>query len=300
MTRRPGLSLLELLVVVSLIGVLVGLTLPAVQQTREAAARAVCLDKLRQIGIATHSFHAVHGRLPPAGSKPEAKNDPNRLLSWMAHILPHVDRATLYAEAVQACFADPDPTHSPPHIGFVTPLAAYVCPDDGRLTGTMTDSAGTTAAFTSYVGVLGSTRPDIRRRLLGSLGEEPGARFSDFADGTSQTLLAGERPPPDSADAGWWYPAAIGTGKRGPNSIMALGSLNVLPDNDCPGARYGHFGPGRLDNTCDRFHFWSLHPGGGNWLFADGSARYLPYSIRPDTLLALGSRSGGEAVALPD
>jgi prepilin-type processing-associated H-X9-DG protein len=59
------------------------------------------------------------------------------------------------------------------------------------------------------------------------------------------------------------------------------------------------FGPGRLENPCDRFHFWSLHPGGAHFLFADGSVRLLPYSAQP-IMVSLATRSGGEVVTLPD
>ncbi len=58
------------------------------------------------------------------------------------------------------------------------------------------------------------------------------------------------------------------------------------------------FGPGRLDNPCDRLHLWSLHPGGANFLFADGSVRFLPYSAR-NVLDALASIQGGEVVEVP-
>ena len=62
----------------------------------------------------------------------------------------------------------------------------------------------------------------------------------------------------------------------------------------CDSARRGHFGPGRIDNPCDRYHFWSLHPGGGNWLFADTLARYLSYSLSDASLHAMATRNGSE------
>jgi len=57
------------------------------------------------------------------------------------------------------------------------------------------------------------------------------------------------------------------------------------------------FSPGALQNQCDPFHFWSLHPGGANFLFGDGSTRFLTYAVAP-LMPALASRAGGEAVEL--
>jgi prepilin-type processing-associated H-X9-DG protein/prepilin-type N-terminal cleavage/methylation domain-containing protein len=303
MMPRRGVSLVEVLVVIGLMGVLVGLTLPAVQRVRAAAARASCLDRLRQIGQALQNHHAAHGRLPPAADPP-GRRGPARELSWMAALLPYVERDDLYRDAVRACDLDPNPLHNPPHTAFAAPVASFVCPSDGRLTAPLTDEYGTTAAFTSYVGIAGSALTGTRKFEPGVLGEVPGVRLTDVRDGTSQTVAIGERPPPASLRAGWWYPSAIGAppgprGPRGPENLIFLG-LFIVGVYD-PSCQLGHrwFGPGRLDNSCDRFHLWSLHPGGGNFLFADGSARSLPYSAE-SVLHPLATRSGGEAVEVPD
>ena len=129
----------------------------------------------------------------------------------------------------------------------------------------------------------------------------PGIRLTDIIDGSSNTLMAGERPPPKTLQAGQWYTRLyFGTGVfgmlRGPDGTILENEL-PLPLDTCEGPF--QFGPGRLDNPCDRYHFWSLHPGGANFLFADGAARYLPYSAQP-IMPALASRAGGEVVSLPD
>jgi prepilin-type processing-associated H-X9-DG protein len=66
----------------------------------------------------------------------------------------------------------------------------------------------------------------------------------------------------------------------------------------CPAGPFG-FGPGTTTNQCDQFHFWSLHGGGANFLFCDGSVRFLSYSADP-VMPALGTRAGGEALSPPD
>lgn len=85
----------------------------------------------------------------------------------------------------------------------------------------------------------------------------------------------------------------------GPDSAMLAAYPAAAPiiDTGCDGPFV--FGPGRVDNPCDRYHFWSLHPGGANFLFADGSARWLSYSAQP-LIVPLATRNGGETVSVSD
>jgi type II secretory pathway pseudopilin PulG len=296
--RSAGFSLLETLIVTSVIGVLIGLLMPAVQQARETANRASCLNKLRQIGTALHNYHGAHGRLPPGNAGPFPSPDPNSMLSWLALILPQIEQGNLYQQSALACRQQSNPSRNPPHVGFATVIAGYVCSSDGRLDVPQTNSKGITAAFTSYVGIMASTPPGRNARSAGVLGSFPGIGFGEIVDGMSQTLMVGERMLPQSWQAGWWYPVWLGGGDGfGPHNLMDVGPVYYyVGDAECDSARRGHFGPGRIDNPCDRYHFWSLHPGGGNWLMADASARYLMYAIAPSTLQAMATRNGGEVI----
>jgi prepilin-type processing-associated H-X9-DG protein/prepilin-type N-terminal cleavage/methylation domain-containing protein len=293
---RRAFGLVELLVVMGVIGIVIGLALPAVQQARGAAARAQCQNQLKQIGLALHGFHDDHGHLPPSARKrSKIELNPESNLSWMASILPGLEQGAVHQSAISAFRADPNPLHNPPHTGLATVVPLYICPADGRLRNPLTDSDGITAAYTSYLGIYGVISPDHTRGLRGAMGSS----FRSITDGLSQTTMVAERPPPDSLQAGWWYSQAYGDGRgfRGPNGIIILGGV-VLHDREPCANIKGTFGPGRPSNPCDRFHLWSLHTGGANFLFADGSVRFLSYSAEP-IVLALASRDGGEVVELP-
>lgn len=300
-TCRGGFSLVELLVVIGVVGVLIGLLLPAVQRVRETAARARCLNHLKQIGLALHHHHDTHGRLPPQRARVYPSHAADSLLSWMTLILPQMDQSSLWATSVQACQADGSPWHNPPHVGYATVVPSYTCPSDGRLRSALTGRDGVSSAFASYLGVSGWPGWRGGDGWGGVLGRTPGIRLADVTDGTSNTLMVGERPPPDSLQAGRWYSAithAGGTTYPGPDADMPVEALLHAGDTECAWATT-RFGPGRVDNPCDRYHFWSLHPGGANFLFVDGSARFLPYSSS-SILPALATRGGGEPVQLPN
>src|SRR5262245_16946334 len=292
-------TVIELVVVIAVIGILLGLILPVVQQVRAAAARTKCLNNMRQIGLALQNFEAAQGRLPPLKVKNfRDGRDPNARLSWMALILPQMDQDPLYRASVVACQRDGNPLHNPPHVGLVSVIPSYVCPADGRPFELQYDDyIRAPVAFASYIGIAGTLPAGRNRGFAGVLGMSPGCRIKDITDGASQTLMLGERPPPDSWEAGVWYPIFAGyPGGRGPNNSIFLfespqnmsGCRTTLP-----------FGPGRTTNPCDRFHLWSLHPCGANFVFADGAARYIPYSA-VGAVMAMGSRDGGEKVSLPD
>ncbi len=304
-TRRPAASLIELLVVVGVLGVLVGLTASAVQAVRGAAARLSCANNLRQIAIAAQNYESAHGALPPGYDWWPADRPPAILVPWPLVLLPDLDHGPLWASARAAYRQERYGIRRSPHVGLATVVKVYACPADGRTAGPITDADGWTAAYLSYAGVAGggvalnpvngAARPD---GAMGTL--KTGTRLTGVTDGTSQTLLYGERPPGGLRLANNWYTATLadpGWQADGYNRGTVLMAQSDEPANVCrPPFR---FGPGRVDNRCDTHHFWSLHPGGANFALCDGSVRFLAYSAA-DLLPAMATRASGEVVALPD
>lgn len=286
---RPAFTLIEVLVVIAIVAVLIGLLLPAVQKVRAAAARSACQGRLRQVGLALHHYHDGHGALPP-GIRPGAKAD-FRYLGWTARVLPYLEQDPLWRRIPAAFASDPDPGkfygHLPHAVLLRTPVPALTCPADPRLPGRTRP-----AAFTSYLGVSGVDQT----ARGGVLYPDSRVRLTDVTDGTSGTLMVGERPPSATFRFGWWY-RGWGQSKDG-SAEMLLGvrEVNVAVDACLPGPV--PFAAARLDDPCAGFQYWSLHPGGANFAFTDGSVRFLAYSA--DAVLpALATRAGGEAAAVP-
>jgi prepilin-type N-terminal cleavage/methylation domain-containing protein/prepilin-type processing-associated H-X9-DG protein len=207
---------------------------------------------------------------------------------------------------------------------FATVVPVFSCPSDPR-TLRAVQSAGTWTSLSSYLGVNGidlwawSTTPtasdDLRGILVptnkyrGDTGNRDipastiGTRFEEITDGTTYTLLIGERPPSHGLDFGWAFGCSGQDGCGTLDSTLGVNEVNLQQSgiqeiDACPPKPY-FFSPGRIDNPCDVFHFYSTHPGGANFLFADGGARFLSYDIDNTTLREMASMSGGEAVSLP-
>jgi prepilin-type N-terminal cleavage/methylation domain-containing protein/prepilin-type processing-associated H-X9-DG protein len=291
---RRGFTLIELLVVIAIIAILIGLLVPAVQRVREAAARIQCGNNLKQLGIALHSYHDSYAGLP-AGVTSKRQGEPFGRMTWLARLLPYVEQDTLWKATLAAYDFQPVPYVDPPHIGFSMPIRVFSCPSDPRAFDQHTTHKARIVALTSYVGVLG-TAYDYTD---GVLFRDSHVRLTDITDGTSNTAMAGERPPSADFWYGWWY---AGFGQAGTGSAdMLLGARERNFGGPfvsaCPPGPY-HFQAGSLNEQCDLFHFWSTHPGGAQFLFADGSVLFLSYAA-DNVLPALATRAGGEVVNLP-
>jgi prepilin-type N-terminal cleavage/methylation domain-containing protein/prepilin-type processing-associated H-X9-DG protein len=289
---RRGFTLIELLVVIGIVSALMGLLLSAVQQARAAAARIQCENNLKQIGLAFHMYHNTYGALPPGfRSLTAAQSMP--WSGWPLSLLPYLEKTALFVNAQAAYQLTRNPFLNPPHTGLATVVQTYVCPSDASAAfAQRAKKTGEVAAFTDYLGVSGTNYATHD----GVLFPDSHVRFADITDGTSNTLLAGERPPSSDFQYGWWY-AGIGQKYTGSvDMILGVQEVNLLPvaPTSCgPGA--SSYSPGRAGSPCNMFHFWSYHPGGANFLFTDGSVHFLPYSVAP-IMVPLATRAGGEAI----
>jgi prepilin-type processing-associated H-X9-DG protein len=122
-------------------------------------------------------------------------------------------------------------------------------------------------------------------------------RFADVTDGTSNTVMIGEHPPGPQGLYGGWY-ANWGNCTCPVAQIRSVWEgARLVGGPECPPLKA--LAPGRIEDPCSASHYWSLHPGGANFGFADGSVRFLRYEAN-DILPALATRAGGEAVSPPE
>jgi prepilin-type N-terminal cleavage/methylation domain-containing protein/prepilin-type processing-associated H-X9-DG protein len=303
--RPSGFTLIEVIVVVSIIGILAALTIPAVQMSREAAARSACSNNLRQIGLGLQGHQSAHGTFPPQSPAPngsEGSTYSYEGITWHVYVLPFIEQNELWSNVRTAYEASASPWGEPHRTNLRVVVSAYMCPSDGRLGMPLRDRMGNLGAYTSYVGMTGYTE----RPTSGVFGRRQGIHPGRITDGLSSTIMVGERPPPESLSMGWWYtthrftnlmaatdgevPADTGFS---PGDPLCGGNVTSWPGGGPPPAFA--FGPGSIDNECDKYHYWSLHPGGANFLFCDGSVRFVKHSARFQ-LRSLATIDGREIV----
>jgi len=291
-------TLIELLVVIAIIAILIGLLLPAVQKVREAAARMKCSNNLKQIGIALHNYHDTYLAFPPPrgdiqGGPTQGINNPTVYGGWMCDLLPFMEEGNLKNKMTYY------PTYNSGSFfaTYGTPVKKYLCPSDFRSNVVLAGNG----AFTSYLGVTGNEN-DLGIQFFGpsngifDVGSQ-GKRFADITDGTSNTLMVGERPPAADSYWGWWSVSDYDCLLSVQDQLGA--SMTGYPGCISPGTfRAGDPSvPAGSSQKCsgDSNHFWSMHTGGANWLLGDGSVRFMPYSAAAITI-PMASRNGGEVV----
>jgi prepilin-type N-terminal cleavage/methylation domain-containing protein/prepilin-type processing-associated H-X9-DG protein len=274
--QRAGFTLIELLVVIAIIGALLGLLLPAVQKVREAAARLQCKNNLKQIGLALHNYHDTQQALPPGyfafSSYSDGATDTAPGWGWAAFILPYLEQEPLYRQIdLRQSVASSAAAR--------TPVKLYLCPSDLTPPGpfAVPDPFGSplaAAAPCSYAACVGGDESDTTAPTgLGAFYRNSRTRLTDIADGTSNTVLVGERAWSNAN--GVWAGAV-------PGGVIRRGPLNPNPGSasaSSPAATlvlaHCHLNNATADTDAGLDDFSSRHTGGSNFLFADGSVHFV-------------------------
>jgi prepilin-type N-terminal cleavage/methylation domain-containing protein/prepilin-type processing-associated H-X9-DG protein len=319
---RRAFTLIELLVVITIIAALIGLLLPAVQQSRETARRIQCANNLKQFALAAQQHHDARGSFPPGfiAIDPGNGDFASGTTLWV-ELLPHLEQQNVYntwnygdyrsniAGGLNApvarvfpwsvCPSDPLPRNPADwtDMGVIYPDLAWA---NGFYGQSSYGGNGGTLSFTD--GNFPAPSQD------GMFHRSSRIRLADISDGSSQTLLFGERSHRDleydRATAAWdpgvgplgrwtsWAWAGYWDGSAAAVTLSTPVPINFrVPPLSDPG-----------DWLWEEYRlcaFGSNHPGGANFAFADGSVRFIRENTPLPLLQALSTRAGGEVVGGP-
>jgi type II secretory pathway pseudopilin PulG len=286
-----------LLVVISIISMLIGMLLPAVQKAREAAARISCANNLKQIGLAMHNYAGDNdNKFPP--SRPGVG-----LATWAVIILPYLEQNNLYNQWVwgQSYFVQNN-------IARMTPVKGYFCPSRrsaseapntsisgdfpvvvgggggaggaGGAGGTAANVPGALGDYAVVVDPSGTDDPSVSPSLSGSFQLGSGYSLLSFSDGLSNTLLVGEKHVPQNSNGVGWWDCSTYDGEYIQCSSRAASQTYPLTVNP--------------QDT--GWKFGSRHISTVQFAFGDGGVRSLPVTINPLTLQLLGTRNDGMVI----
>lgn len=304
---RSAFTLVELLVVIAIIGILIALLLPAVQAAREAARRAECTNKIKQIGLALHNYHDTHKVLPPGQLSSISVNHSSATwcssgsaastrAPWTVLILPYLEQLNLHNRfdfGRQFTGFSVEPGVTVNNELFEMNNRAYQCPSDPNSTADNNNGC--------YFGVQGGgTSPSCpavsASRVFfinGILYQNSATRFADILDGTSNVFLVGESKyclnkiirPDDKAHMGWASGGRLSA--SGPTPMVIAATMLQI------NARTQHGGIDPYVYEYTSRVFGSFHPGGCQFGLADGSVHFVSETIDINLYRQLGIRNDG-------
>jgi prepilin-type N-terminal cleavage/methylation domain-containing protein len=293
---KSAFTLIEFLVVISIIAILIGLVLPAVQAARQSALRIQCMNNLRQIGLGVHNYETAFQTLPPGfiSAIDSTSHDLGPGWGWASMMLPELDQIELFNE-INFSLGIEAPENLTARIGRIS---SFLCPSDTKpkLWSAVNPSSISTVpasvicqvAPSNYVGMSGVS--ETGPATDGLFFRNSKIAFRDISDGLSQTLAVGERAHPLAAAT--WTGAITAATLHDANDQIGTA---IAPDSSA--MVLGRFGPiaalGGIGSEPDQFS--SLHaPSGITFFFADGHVSYLRSTVNPQTYAALCTRAGGE------
>jgi prepilin-type N-terminal cleavage/methylation domain-containing protein/prepilin-type processing-associated H-X9-DG protein len=312
---RHGMTLIELLVVIAIIAILIGLLVPAVQKVREAANRAQCLNNLKQLALAAQSYHGTWGKFP-TGVRLSVLVDgrPAMGTNLWVELLPYFEQDNLQnqwdrndnrnnnqvggrnattAQVIQILLCPSDPLPQP----VIQSTLLLNPPWSWGFYGMSSygGNAGKRSVHTGFAPAF----PFMTRD--GIFFIDSSLRLADVSDGTSNTLLFGERfhhdPEFDIRQPVVWPGSSLMTAWGRWGYVANTGAMGNVTLHTAAPINY-RVPPGGDFSTVENraCAFGSGHPGGANFAFADGSVRFLSDSTPLLTLQALSTRCGGEVL----
>ena len=289
---RRAFSLVELLVVISTIGLLVGLLLPAVQQARAAARRISCDNNLKQLGLGLQNFESAMRKLPSGYVFQQGVEGNHSGFGWGAMILPFLEQSTVYN---QLNFNRPlfDASNE-----FIRQqhLAPFLCPEDTDSATGFVTMGDEKYAMASYVASFGP--PDLdetQEKREGLFSRNSKTRYAEVLDGLSNTIACGERQNGPFRRGGVH-------GTHFSYETTWAGAIREVTDSSDDHGHMVLFQTGHTPNSAlsDDRDVSAPHVGYANFLFGDGSVRLITEHVDLQVYRSMSTVAGGEVVSVLD
>jgi len=320
--QKSGFTLAELLVVIAIIGILVAMILPAVQSVREAARKTQCLNRLRQVGLATVMYHDTHGAFPPARLYPKKyaaapTNQGSDQPTWLVRILPFLEQQSFFNQFdLSARYRDQ------PHDAVTHAISSFLCPSRRTTDSALAPTESKSIRVTSPCGCGGWVQISVVGGATGDFAGNHGdlspgstGAETDYYYGGNGTgvLISSQAKQSSDRKLKWVDRISYAKITDGSSNTMLAGELHVSAKNlnstpyngpiyngeDLAAfTRVGGPGVPILSGSTEPINsilgFGSWHPGTCNFVFADGSTKAVSNDIDTVTLGQICNRHDGD------